>query len=91
MPQGLDADGRTALVRRLLSGALPGAADQPLRRLTTSGTEHDVWRIGADLVLRLPRDADAETGLRKESAWWPLLRPHLPEWLAVPEIVHAGE
>ena len=70
MPQGLDADGRTALVRRLLSGALPGAADQPLRRLTTSGTEHDVWRIGADLVLRLPRDADAETGLRKESAWW---------------------
>lgn len=87
----LEAARGSRLVERLLEQSCPALVRAPVRRLTTSGTEHVVWRIGDDLVVRLPRDADAEAGLRKDATWWPRLRRHLPGWLALPEVVHLGE
>ena len=76
----LDID--TALVRRLLAEQFPHWAGLPLERVEPSGTDNAIYRLGGDLVARLPRRERTEVTLRKERAWLPRLAPHLP--LAVP-------
>ncbi len=71
-----------ALVRRLLAGQFPHWADLPVEPVTSSGTDHDIYRLGDDLSVRLPRIAWATGQAAKEAAWLPRLAPHLP--LAVP-------
>lgn len=76
------------LVRSLLDRQCPQWRGLPLRTMTTSGTEHTTYRLGDELLVRVPRNADAETGLRKEVDWLPRLRGRLP--LEVPEVEHLG-
>lgn len=76
------------LVRFLVDSQCPRWRTLPLRPMTTSGTEHTTWRLGEELVVRLPRNAEAETGLLKEVDWLPRLRGRLP--LEVPEVEHVG-
>ena len=71
-----------ALVRRLLAGQFPQWADLPVEPVTSSGTDHDIYRVGDDLSVRLPRIAWATGQAAKEAVWLPRLAPHLP--LAVP-------
>lgn len=77
------------LVRSLLDAQCPQWQDLSLRPMTTSGTEHTTYRLGDRLVVRVPRHADAEAGLRKEIDWLPRLRGRLP--LEVPDVEHVGE
>lgn len=85
-------DGETPLtdelVRSLVDSQCPQWRGLPLRAMTTSGTEHTTYRLGDELLVRVPRDADAETGLRKEVDWLPRLRGRLP--LEVPVVEHVG-
>jgi aminoglycoside phosphotransferase (APT) family kinase protein len=76
------------LVRALLEDQHPRWAGSPLERVASSGTDHAIFRLGADLVVRLPRIAWAEQQVDREAAWLPLLAPHLP--VAVPEPVAVG-
>lgn len=46
-----DAD----LVRRLLRAQHPQWADLPIERLASDGTDHAIYRLGEELVARLPR------------------------------------
>jgi aminoglycoside phosphotransferase (APT) family kinase protein len=71
-----------ALVRRLLAGQLPHWADLPIERVASYGTDHDIYRLGAHLAIRLPRIAWATAQATKEAKWLPKLAPHLP--LALP-------
>ena len=48
---GIDVD----LVRSLLRDDLPGLADRPLTALRNSGSDNALYRLGDDLVARLPR------------------------------------
>ncbi|MCR6483942.1 aminoglycoside phosphotransferase family protein [Amycolatopsis sp. OK19-0408] len=48
----------TALVRRLLRGQFPAWADRPVTPLASGGTVNDVFRLGDDLTVRLPRSAE---------------------------------
>jgi aminoglycoside phosphotransferase (APT) family kinase protein len=82
---GVDA----ALVRRLLAAQLPQLADRPLSIVEPWGTDHGIWRLGDDLVVRLPRIAWAEGQSAREARWLPVLAPHLPA--AVPEPIALGE
>ena len=75
-------------VRRLVAEQCPQWEDLPLLPLHTSGTEHAIWRLGADLVLRLPLHAGAAAGLGTELAWLPRLGGRLP--LTLPRIWHIG-
>ncbi|MEU4476677.1 aminoglycoside phosphotransferase family protein [Micromonospora sp. NPDC023966] len=70
------------LVRRLLAGQFPHWADRPLRLVRSYGTDHDVYRLGDDLAVRLPRIGWATEQAAREAEWLPRLAPHLP--LAVP-------
>lgn len=78
-----------ALVRRLLSAQMPHLADRPISLVEPWGTDNGIWRLGDDLVVRLPRIGWAEGQVTREAAWLPRLAPHLP--VAVPEPVAVGE
>jgi len=71
-----------ALVRRLLTGQFPQWADLRIDPVVSYGTDHDIYRLGADLAARLPRIGWATKQAAKEAEWLPKLAPHLP--LALP-------
>ena len=77
------------LVRGLLAAQLPGLADRPLAKVEPWGTDTPLWRLGDDLVARLPRIHWATDQIEMEATWLPRLAPHLP--VAVPEPVAIGE
>ncbi|MBM0228356.1 hypothetical protein [Micromonospora sp. ATA51] len=58
-----DAD----LVRRLLAGQFPHWADLPIRLVASYGTDHDIYRLGARLSVRLPRIGWATAQAAKEA------------------------
>ncbi|MFC7488267.1 aminoglycoside phosphotransferase family protein [Knoellia sp. CPCC 206453] len=77
------------IVGALVADQCPQWRDLPLRAMSTSGTEHTTYRLGEELLVRVPRDASAEAGLNKEIDWLPRLRNRLA--LEVPVIEHVGE
>lgn len=75
------------LVRRLVAEQLPelvGLSVRPVGR----GTVNAMFRLGDDLVVRLPRTATWAGDLDRERAWLPVLRERLT--LQVPEPVAQG-
>jgi aminoglycoside phosphotransferase (APT) family kinase protein len=77
-----------ALVRRLLAGQFPHWADLAIDPVVSYGTDHDIYRLGDHLAVRLPRIGWATGQAAKEAEWLPKLAPHLP--LAVPVQVAMG-
>jgi aminoglycoside phosphotransferase (APT) family kinase protein len=78
-----------ALVRRLLALQFPHWADLAIDPVASSGTDHDIYRLGDHLAARLPRIGWATGQAAKEAEWLPRLAPHLP--LAVPVPVAIGD
>lgn len=74
-------------VSRLLRRDRPDLADLPIRPVG-GGTDNTMFRVGDDLVVRLPRTPGTTDALAKELRWLPRLAPHLPVRVPVPE--HAG-
>ncbi|MFF2651429.1 aminoglycoside phosphotransferase family protein [Streptomyces sp. NPDC058045] len=74
-------------VRALLAAQCPQWAELPLSR-AGAGTDNTMYRLGRELIVRLPRTADLARSLRTEQRWLPRLAPHLA--CRVPEPVHAG-
>jgi len=81
----IDAD----LVRRLLRGQFPKWADLAISRVPDAGTDNALYRLGEDMVMRLPRREHNVVGLEKERVWLPRLAPFLP--VAVPVPLEMGE
>jgi aminoglycoside phosphotransferase (APT) family kinase protein len=77
------------LVRRLVDRAHPEFEAFPLRRLESSGSSNALFRLGDDLLVRLPRQPGGSSTIDKEATWLPVIAPHLP--VAVPEILAVGE
>ncbi|MEU4095795.1 aminoglycoside phosphotransferase family protein [Streptomyces sp. NPDC026673] len=73
-----------ALVRRLLREQFPQWADLALAATGSAGTANVMYRLGADMVVRLPRVAGAASDVEKEHAWLPRLAPRLPASVPVP-------
>ncbi|WP_370110041.1 aminoglycoside phosphotransferase family protein [Streptacidiphilus sp. MAP12-33] len=83
-----EAETDAGLVRRLLGAQFPRWADLPVTRIASGGTVNAIYRLGADLSVRLPlRPGGAETVLMEERVL-PQLAPLLP--LPVPEVVATG-
>jgi aminoglycoside phosphotransferase (APT) family kinase protein len=79
----------TGLVRALVHWAMPGWAGLPVRRLNSSGSTNALFRLGEDLLVRLPRQPGGSATIAKEARWLPVLAPSLP--VAVPEVVAVFE
>ncbi len=71
-----------SLVGRLLAAQFPQWAALPIRRAPSWGTDNALYRLGDDMVVRLPRRKGDTASLEKERRWLPRLAPLLP--LAVP-------
>ena len=85
-PDEIDTDAN--LVRRLLQSQHPQWAELPIERVASAGTDNAMYRLGDDLVVRLPRIHWAIEAITKEHVWLPRLAPRLP--LAVPSVVAIG-
>ncbi|MED7825707.1 aminoglycoside phosphotransferase family protein [Streptomyces chiangmaiensis] len=83
----LDVD--SDLVRRLIAEQFPQWASLPVAEVPSAGTDNAMYRLGDDMVVRLPRRPDGARQVAREQRWLPLLAPHLP--LAVPVPLGRGE
>ncbi|MFH8573294.1 aminoglycoside phosphotransferase family protein [Streptomyces sp. NPDC017993] len=75
------------LVRSLLKAQRPEWADLPLSP-AGAGTDNTMYRLGDDLLVRLPRTVGNGQSVRTEQEWLPRLAPLLA--CPIPEPVHAG-
>ena len=78
-----------SLVRALVDRALPQCASLPLTRMASSGSSNALFRLGAELVVRLPRQPGGSATIAKEARWLPRIAPLLP--VPVPQVVTVGE
>jgi aminoglycoside phosphotransferase (APT) family kinase protein len=78
-----------SLVRRLLAAQFPHWAGLPIEPVRSAGTDNAIYRLGADMAVRLPRIHWAAGQPAKEYAWLPKLAPLLP--LSVPVPLAKGE
>jgi len=76
------------LVRRLLNAQFPAWAELPIKRVESAGTDNALYRLGSNMVVRLPRIHWAVDAVEKEQRWLPLISRHLP--LAVPSPIAKG-
>ncbi|MEF3114985.1 aminoglycoside phosphotransferase family protein [Streptomyces chrestomyceticus] len=80
-----ETDITAELIRDLLREQHPDLADRPVT-LGALGWDNQVWRLGDDLAVRMPWATEtADALLRKEHAWLPVLAPHLPLQVPVPQ------
>lgn len=77
-----EVDTDVSLVGRLLAEQFPEWADLALEPVRPLGTDNALYRLGDDMVVRLPRRERTSKTLEKERQWLPRLAPLLP--LAVP-------
>jgi aminoglycoside phosphotransferase (APT) family kinase protein len=73
-----------ALVGRLLAAQFPQWAELPIQPVPSWGTDNALYRVGDDMVARLPRIERTVGTLRKERVWLPRLAPLLPLGVPVP-------
>ncbi|MFD6162941.1 aminoglycoside phosphotransferase family protein [Nocardia sp. NPDC060256] len=76
-----------ALVRSLLNEQHPDLAGLGLQRVA-AGWDNQMWRLGAELAVRMPRTPRAPALLDKERQWLPMLAARLP--LPVPTPIRFG-
>jgi aminoglycoside phosphotransferase (APT) family kinase protein len=84
-PAEIDID--VPLVRALLAEQHPDLATLPLQRVA-SGWDNDIFRLGDDLTVRLPRRLMAAVLVHHEQRWLPEVAPGLP--LPVPVPIRVG-
>lgn len=81
----IDAD----LVHGLIARQFPQWSNLPVDPILPGGWDNRSFRLGQDLVVRLPSAARYAPQANKEQHWLPLLGPTLP--LPIPSPVAAGE
>lgn len=72
----------------LIAAQFPHWADLPLTPVASAGTDNALFRLGADLMLRLPKAEWAPPLIAREAEILPRLANRLP--LAIPELVAIG-
>ena len=79
-----EVDTDVSLVGRLLAAQFPQWADLPLAPVRSAGTDNALYRLGDDMVVRLPRLPGTSGQVDKEHQWLPRLAPLLPLAIPVP-------
>jgi len=77
------------LVRRLIAGQFPQWAGLALERWPSGGTVNAMYRLGEDMVVRLPLVRGWAEDVSMEQTWLPRLAPLLPT--PIPEVLGAGQ
>ena len=77
------------LVRRMVAAQFPQWADLPVRSAAVGGWDNKTFRLGEQMIVRLPSAADYSVQVEKEHRWLPKLAPLLP--LSIPTPLAIGE
>ncbi len=77
------------LVRRLVDTAFPEYAGQDLAPTGDSGSSNALFRLGEDLLVRLPRQPGGGATIDKETRWLPFVGSRTT--FAVPRVLGVGE
>ena len=72
------------LVQRLLAKQFPSWANLPLVPVSSAGTDNALYRLGHDMVVRLPRIEWAVNYVDNEYRWLPKLASFLPISIPIP-------
>ncbi|MER5275850.1 aminoglycoside phosphotransferase family protein [Streptomyces sp. NPDC002809] len=72
------------LVQQLITAQFPRWSGLPVERVGAAGTSNVMYRLGADMVVRLPRTAGSADDTTTEHHWLPRLAPALPVAIPVP-------
>ncbi len=83
-PPRIDAE----LVQRLIAAQFPQWSDLPVRPILDGGWDNRTFRLGQELLARLPSGVGYAQQVAKEQRWLPVLAPVLP--LPIPEPVGQG-
>ncbi len=75
-------------VRALIGAQFPGWAHLPVTRVMPGGWDNRTFRLGDDLLVRMPAAAAYIAQVKKEQTWLPRLAPALP--LPIPSPVAVG-
>ncbi|MFG2914190.1 aminoglycoside phosphotransferase family protein [Kitasatospora sp. NPDC048298] len=81
-PDELDID--ESLVHRMVAEHFPQWAGLPVEPVTPTGTSNAMYRLGAELVVRIPRIPGVVEEIAKEDRWLRRLAPRLPVPVPVP-------
>jgi aminoglycoside phosphotransferase (APT) family kinase protein len=76
------------LVQTLVARERPAWSDLVVEPLDASGSTNALFRLGRDLLVRLPRQPAGSATIFKEARWLPRIAGALP--VAVPEVVLVG-
>ena len=76
------------LVRALLGDLCPDWAGLPIERLASTGSSNALFRVGDDLLVRVPRQPDGGATIEKEARWLPYVGAALP--VDVSQVVAVG-
>ena len=76
------------VVQALVRDQFPQWADLPVRPVEVDGNDNTSFRLGDDLLVRLPSHERYVLGVEKEHRWLPVLAPCLP--LPIPAPVATG-
>jgi aminoglycoside phosphotransferase (APT) family kinase protein len=79
-----EVDVPRSLVRALVDRQHPEWRALPLRPVAEFGTDHKLFRLGDELLVRMPVYAGSADQAASDAAWLPRLAPHLPVELPVP-------
>ncbi|MEV5975873.1 aminoglycoside phosphotransferase family protein [Streptomyces sp. NPDC052114] len=79
-----EADIDEVLVRRLVEGQFPAWAGLSVALVGNAGTSNAMYRLGSDMVVRLPRLAGAVEDVAREHRWLVRLAAALPVPVPVP-------
>lgn len=73
-----------SLVGRLVAAQFPRWARLPVVRVASAGTDNALYRLGGELLVRLPRIYWAVDDVQKEHEWLPKLARRLPVEVPTP-------
>jgi len=78
----------TTLVQKLIATQFPYYAHLSITPVFNQGHDNRSFRLGTQLLIRLPSNAAYSNQVLKEQQWLPLLAPHLP--LPIPTPIALG-
>lgn len=76
------------LVRKLIAARFPRWAGRTVERWPSGGTVNAMFRLGDDMVVRLPLTEGGAKDVALEQKWLPRIAPRLPT--PIPEVLGAG-
>lgn len=74
-------------VRRLLAAQAPQWAELPIAPIKEHGTDHRLFRLGCDLLVRMPVNPGAASQALSDARWLPHVAPYLPVPAPLPQFI----